>query len=114
MIAVVVSLLYWVVDSLIDYYIFSVHPFELIPSGGTELWMRTVVVILILCFGMCADKQLGVLLSKEDEKIKIFFAIMHATQLIVNNLLNQMDLTLGEIDETKELDGKTRKYLVNR
>jgi len=107
----VVSALFWLLEAGIHKFIFSEHTFEFIPSDANEIWMRIVIVAILLCFGVYADKQVKVILAKEAEKQKIFYATVSAAQHILNNLLNQVRLAFDEIDETKELDDKTRQYL---
>lgn len=73
--------------------------------------MRTIIVILLVSFGVYVDKQTSKLLAKEEEKLKIFRATVMSTQHILNNLLNHMQLILFEIENNNTLDNKTKEML---
>lgn len=88
--AILVSFLYWVADSMIHKLIYLEEEFEFIPAEINELWMRVVIVILLVCFGIYADKHTKTMLEKEKEKHIIFRATIYSTEHILNNLMNQM------------------------
>lgn len=109
--ATLVSASYWFIESLIHQQIFKELPFELIPSDINELQMRVVIVTLILCFGLYADKQIKVLRAKDEEERRIFCATVHSAQIIINKLLHNVRIGLNEIYKTKQLDVKTTQFL---
>ncbi|WP_299017433.1 hypothetical protein [uncultured Photobacterium sp.] len=97
--AALLSALFWIIESLIHQLFFSDGRFEIIPPEANELWMRVVIVILVICFGIYADFQTKILLKKEEEKRLIFKATVCSSQHIVNNLLNQMQFFRMKADE---------------
>lgn len=121
--ATTVSLLYWLTDTLIHKYIYE-QAFELIPSDMDELWMRSVIVILIICFGIYADKYTKSMMQKEEEKRLIYRATVVSSQHILNNLMNQMQYFKMIADKTNAFDDEVNdlydkainegKELVNR
>jgi PAS domain S-box-containing protein len=50
-----VGVLYWVTDSSIHYLVLSERPFTIIPSDIDELWMRTLIFIVLVFFGRYVD-----------------------------------------------------------
>ncbi|RWX55093.1 hypothetical protein [Photobacterium chitinilyticum] len=96
--ASLLSVLFWIMESLI-HKLFFLDNFEIIPVEANELWMRVVIVILVICFGLYADFQTKILLEKEEEKRLIFKATVCSSQHIVNNLLNQMQFFRMKADE---------------
>jgi hypothetical protein len=51
----VLATVYWFGDSLIHYVVYEEQRFEFIPSGFNELWMRCVIVMLLIAFGVYAQ-----------------------------------------------------------
>ena len=105
--AIIVSTLYWFADSAIHRFIFAEGEYEIIPSEINELWMRIVIVLLLICFGIFADRNTKLLLIKEKEKRIVFNASVSATQHILNNLINQMQLFKIIADESNAFDNET-------
>lgn len=70
------------------------------PDEHTELWMRVLIVLLLLAFGLYADIQTRRLLMKEEEKRRIFKATISSTQHILNNLLNNLMFFKLEMEES--------------
>jgi two-component system cell cycle sensor histidine kinase/response regulator CckA len=52
---VLISLVYWLLDSSIHYHAFSDESFELVPSDINELWMRSLICIMLVVFGWYID-----------------------------------------------------------
>ena len=111
MYAVIVSVLYWLAESVGHRYVFSEEVFEIIPSDVNELWMRTLIIVLIIVFGWIADNQAARIRAAEKEKANIFAATVSSTQHVMNNLLNQLQLVLLEEDRAHALSDDTRKLL---
>lgn len=105
--AAIVSVIYWLIDSMLHKFIYLEDEFEFIPSEIDELWMRTVIVLLLVCFGIYADRHTKIMVKKEQEKRIVFNATIASTQHILNNLLNQMLLFKIEADNSRIFDAKT-------
>jgi len=102
--AIIIAILYWLMDSAIHGLVYSEEGFEFIPSELNELFMRITIVVLLIAFGMYADRQTKAMLKKEKEKRIIFNATVSSTQHILNNLLNQMQFFKMKADESNVFD----------
>jgi hypothetical protein len=107
--ATLLSALFWLIESLIHILFFSEGNFEIIPTEDNELWMRVMIVILVISFGIYADFQTKMLLKKEEEKRLIFKATIYSSQHIINNLLNQMQYFRMKADENNAFSSETIK-----
>ena len=107
--AIILSVAYWLVDSVIHRFIYSESEFEFIPAEINELWMRVVIVVLLISFGKYADFHTKILLKKEKEKRIIFDATLSSTQHIINNLLNQMQYFKMKADESSVFDDEVNE-----
>jgi len=105
------ALLYWIAESVVHRYIYAEDFFELVPSDLNEIWMRVLIIILLVGFGVFADNRAATIRNKEREKREVFLATVRSTQHILNNLLNQMQLAFFELDERHEFESDTRKLL---
>lgn len=54
-IAIPLALSYWLLDSVIHYFIYHESEFEIIPSDHNDLWMRSSIFLLLTSFGLFAD-----------------------------------------------------------
>jgi hypothetical protein len=109
--AVILSVLYWLAESVGHRFVFSDEVFEIIPSDVNELWMRSLIIVLLIVFGFIADNQANRIRAAEKEKREIFAATLSSTQHVMNNLLNQLQLVLFEEDKAHALSDNTRKLL---
>jgi hypothetical protein len=107
--ATFLSVLFWLIESLIHNLFFSEDNFEIFPTDSNELWMRVVIVILVISFGIYADFQTEKLLKKEEEKRLIFKATIYSSQHITNNLLNQMQFFRMKADENNAFSSEVIK-----
>ncbi len=105
--ATLVSVIYWMVDSLIHKLAFAEEAFEFIPSDVNELGMRLIIVALLIAFGGYADYHTKALLKKEREKQSVVKVTVRATQHIVNNLLNQMQYFKFKAEELQAFEEQT-------
>jgi hypothetical protein len=105
------ALFYWVAESLIHRFVYFEDAFEVIPSDANEIWMRLIIIVLILGFGIFADNRATKIRQKEAEKREVFLATVRSSQHILNNLLNQMQLALFDSDGRPGLEAETRKLL---
>jgi signal transduction histidine kinase len=53
--AIPVAVLSWFFDSIVHYFWYGELEFEIIPSDGNELWMRSTIFLLLATFGLFAD-----------------------------------------------------------
>ncbi|MBQ0711882.1 MAG: hypothetical protein KBT53_02875 [Porticoccus sp.] len=100
------ALIFWFIDTAIHYFVYNEPQFEFIPDDFNELWMRAVIVLLIIFFGIYADISTRRLLNKEKqlEAARIYNSMIHASQHILNNLLNQMQLFKMEALKSNDFD----------
>jgi hypothetical protein len=112
-VAMLTSIIYWSFDSLLHKLIFDKGDYEIIPSDINELWMRILIVILLIGFGIYADRHTKMLLEKENEKRAIYLATVSSTQHIVNNLLNQMQYFKLVADQTQAFNEETTEMYLN-
>ena len=54
-IAVLIAALFWMAESLIHFFAKGEERFEVIPTDLNEFCMRTLIVILIIGFGIYVD-----------------------------------------------------------
>jgi hypothetical protein len=108
---VILSLIFWLADSAIHRFIYAEEAFEVIPTDVDELWMRTVIIVLLIVIGMLGDNRANRIVAAERGKHEIFLATVSSTQHVLNNLLNQMQLVFLEAGKTHKLSDETRKLL---
>ncbi len=108
---VILSLIFWIADSLIHRYIYTEETFELVPADVDELWMRSLIIVLLIIIGVVGDSRANRIAATEREKREIFLATVSSTQHVLNNLLNQMQLVFLEASKTHKLSDETRKLL---
>lgn len=113
--AIVMALLFWFFDASVHYFLYKEPQFEFIPRDINELWMRTLIVVLIMLFGIFADFFTNKLLYKQKqlEVARTYGAMMHASHHILNNLLNQMHLFRIEALKSKDFDRDVIKFYDN-
>ena len=101
-----IATLFWLFDSLTHYFIYGETKLEIIPEDFNELWMRSLIIILLISFGIFADLFSKKLLEKEKqlEALKIYNSMTFATHHILNNLLNQMQLFRLEAKDSKDFN----------
>jgi hypothetical protein len=109
--AVFSSLVFWITDSIIHRFIYSEEAYELIPSDLNELWMRTLIVVLIVGFGLIADDLATKIDAARRDKHKIFAITVRYTEDVLNNLAYQLELAFPESDKTHDLDHECRNIL---
>ncbi len=94
-------------------FVFPPFHFELWPSNSNELWMRTLIFLLIMAVGLEAERVHRVKLRIEKQKREVFDATMHSTQHVLNNLMNQMQLVFVEAEGGTGLSEETLAVLRN-
>ena len=112
-----IGVAFWFLEAAIHAFIFYHGSFitELLPPDPHEIWMRSLVVVLIVAFGFYSAYQANKILEqeKEVERIKIFGSTMHATHHILNNLLNQLQLVRIEAESSHDFDKQILKSFDN-
>ena len=97
-ISISIALLFWFFDSVIHHFVYGEQGFEVFPSDLNELWMRCIIVVLIVAFGVFADRR------TELEKADVYQAILGATNHILRNHLQKMLLFRNEAENSKDFD----------
>ena len=100
----VLASIFWLFESSVHYLIFEESQFEFIPGELNELWMRIVIVLLIMIFGILADFFIDRIVHKQLEVAHTYSSMIYASRHILNNLLNQMQLFKLEALKTKDFD----------
>jgi hypothetical protein len=109
--AVILSLVFWMTDSIIHRFFYSEEAYELIPSDFNELWMRTLIVVLIVGFGLIAEDLTTRIDAAIRDKHKVFGIIVRHTEDVLNNLAYQLELAFPESDKAHDLDHECREIL---
>lgn len=91
-IAFFVAFTFWLLEATIHYYVFDEPAFEFIPTEINELWMRIVIVLLTMSFGLFADAVTDRIRLRQLEMARTYSAVIHVSHHILNNLINQMQL----------------------
>ena len=107
---ILLSVTYWIVEMLIHGFLFN-ETIEIFPSDANELWMRGVIIFLLVGFGIYADRKTRQLLAREEETRKIYLATVTATQHVMNNFLNQMQLFRFEAEKKNCLNDRAAALL---
>jgi hypothetical protein len=109
--AVILSFVFWLTDSTIHKFIYSEEAYELIPSDFNELWMRALIIVLIVSFGLIADDLTTKIDVARRDKHKIFGITVRYAEYELNNLAYLLELAFPESDKTHDLDHECRKIL---
>ena len=104
--ASVLALVFWFFDSSVHYYMFDEPEFEIIPGDPNELWMRIVIVVLLVSFGIFSDCVANKIMykNKQLEVVRAYSALIDASQISLNNLVVQMQLFKREALRSKDFD----------
>jgi uncharacterized membrane protein len=110
--AFLIALLFWFFDASIHYFVYGEPQFEFIPDDFNELWMRVVIVLMLLLFGVYADYSAEKLIIKEkqQEAVRIYKSTIYSSRHILNNLLNQMQIVKMEALKCKDFDREFIKH----
>jgi hypothetical protein len=97
----IVSAVFWVLESAIHYKLFDHgHPFELLPHNANELWMRSVISLLIIAFGYYSQQMIQRIRHYENARVETLQLTMRTVQDIVGNCFNQQQLMLFDLKKT--------------
>ncbi len=103
-ISVPLALAYWFFDSIVHYLGYGELEFEIIPSDFNEFWMRSIIFILLLAFGVFADYHTNKIIKKDAEKHDVYMAMLGVTRHILSNFLNKIVLFRSETEDNKAFD----------
>jgi len=105
-VCLVISFVFWFSDAALHFFIYGEPEFEIIPTDINELWMRSVIVVLLIVFGVLSDSYSRRLVfeEKQSEAINIYNSMLNASHHILNNLLNQMQIVKLEALKSKEFN----------
>ena len=108
---IALALLYWFAESVIHRFVYAEAFFEVVPSDVNEFWMRLLIIVLIVSFGLFADNRARKIRASEHEKHAVYVATVRSTQHILNNLMNQLQLAFLDLEKEHCLESETRKLL---
>ena len=97
-IAILAAILFWFFESAVHYFIFGEPTFEVFPSEVDEIWMRSVIVVLIVTVGILADR-----LNKSD-RLDVYRGMLGATHHILNDFLQKMMQIRHEAEQSEDFD----------
>lgn len=100
------ALSYWLLDSMVHYFGYGEIKFEFIPSDLNEMWMRCIIVILLVVFGIFADYHMNKIIKKDIEKHDVYISMLNATKHILNNFLQSMKLIQSVAEGSGNIDKK--------
>jgi hypothetical protein len=109
--SIILGIFSWFADSFIHWLVNDKKAFEIIPSNVDEIWMRSLIFILLACFGAYANFHTKKIISKEEETRRVFKATAGASQHILNNFLNEILFFKDEAERVGGFDEKTLKLL---
>lgn len=109
----VIAIIFWFFESSIHYFIHEEPQFEIIPNDLNEIWMRVVIVLLIILFGILSDSITHKIIYKQLEVVRVYDSMIHTSNNILNNLLNQMQLFKDEALKSKDFDRDVIKLYDN-
>lgn len=87
LLSLIVSFLYWIIDSSIHYFFYRERTFEFIPSGTNELWMRNVIIVLVLVFGVYVDISVKRIKGLYDERYQLQLRLDEALTKLLGGYL---------------------------
>ena len=109
--SILVSVLFWFIESLIHFYIFNEPAFEWIPADRNELWMRSLVCALLIVVGYFAERHVRIREAVHAEKLRTLKATVNTVQDLVGNSLNSLQLICIELESGGVPDKKTLQQI---
>jgi hypothetical protein len=103
------ALLYWMIDSAVHYFGYGELQWEIIPTDINELWMRSVIFILLVGFGVLADHHTSKIAVKEAEKRDGYNSMLGTTRQMLRNFLTNMLLFRNEAENSKDYNNDVLK-----
>lgn len=109
----VLAIIFWFFESAMHYFVHQEPQFEIIPNDSNELWMRVVIVFLITLFGILSDSFANKIMHKQLEVARTYNSMLHVSQHVISNLLNQMQLFKMEALKQEGFDRDVLKLYDN-
>ncbi len=98
------ALAYWFFESAVHYLGYGESEFEFIPSDFNEFWMRTVIFILLLAFGVFADYHTTKIIEKDAEKHDVYMAMLGVTRHILRNFSKNILSLRSDTEDSKSFN----------
>ena len=102
--SILLALAYWFFDSVVHYLGYGELEFEIIPSDFNEFWMRSVIFILLLAFGVFADYHTNKIIKKDAEKHDVYMAMLGVTRHILGNFSKNILSLRSDTEDSKAFD----------
>jgi hypothetical protein len=102
--SVILSATFWIFESVVHAYAFHHEPFSLFPHEAHEVWMRSLIFILIIVYGFFIQKSVEKERQLETEKMEIYIEMIRANNHILNNFLQNMYIFKLEADQSEDFD----------
>ena len=106
-VAVLIALGFWVLESLLHVLFFNDPQMEILPTDPNELWMRILIILLLVAFGSYVDIYMRMLKKKEEEKVDVYEAMIYSSHNILNNFLHQMQIVKLAAKDCEDFDKRT-------
>ncbi len=97
-ISIFVAIVFWFFESAVHFFIFGEPTFEVLPSEIDEIWMRSVIIVLIVTIGVLADRQ------NKSDRLDVYRSMLGATHHILNNFLQKMMRIRHAAEDSKDFD----------
>ena len=115
-IAGLIAALFWMADSFIHLFLTRDGVFEIIPSNLNELFIRILIAILIIGFGIYVDysmnkRIIGMEEENLDEKKKIYKDSRNEATEILREFLRDVEYFESEAENIGGFDSNTIQHL---
>ncbi|MDJ0941326.1 MAG: hypothetical protein QNJ00_16310 [Woeseiaceae bacterium] len=97
-ISIFVAIVFWFFESAVHFFGYGEPTFEVFPSEVDEIWMRSVIVVLIVTVGILADRQ------NKSDRLDVYRGMLGATHHILNNFLQKMMQIRHEAEQSEDFD----------
>ncbi len=97
-ISIFVAIVFWFFESAVHFFGYGEPTFEVFPSEVDEIWMRSVIVVLIVTVGILADRQ------NKSDRLDVYRGMLGATQHILNNFLQKMMRIRSAAEDSEDFD----------
>ena len=96
--SILIAALFWIADVAVHYFAYGDPELEFMPSDINELWMRSVIVILMVSGGAFADYR------NRIDSHDVYRAMLNASHHILRNFLQKMLLFREAAENSKDFD----------
>lgn len=90
-----ISIVFWVLESLIHLELYMADSIELLPTDINELWMRSLIVVLIMVMSIYAH-------FSQTRELKIERDKSQLKEQLLDEQYNKMELILSTRKQTQE------------